>query len=382
MQLSASGQKWFFTTEYQGEPVRVLSAPIVEDGRVAAVIQLALPLDEQKRFTEGQLRTLAVFLPLGLLVAGLVGIFLTDRALRPVRGVIQAAAEIGAADLSRRLEVRGQDEFAELAATFNGMIARLDEAFRNLENAYQRLEKAYLQQQRFTADASHELRTPLTRIKGSVSLALSGQRDAAAYRKTLQTVDDAAGVMSQLIQDLLLLARADAAQLRFKLRPLSVAALLEEAVESMPEGHGCPIHIQLPEEPLGLMGDWGALTRLLQNLLANARRHTPGDGQVTLSAHREPAGIVLTVADTGEGIPPEHLPHVCERFYRVDDARSRSAGGTGLGLAICQSIVQAHGGTLTIESQPGHGTTVRVTLPDPGRIATQIEEADVVEARA
>jgi signal transduction histidine kinase len=239
------------------------------------------------------------------------------------------------------------------------MIARLEEAFR-------RLERAFEQQKRFTADASHELRTPLTRVKASVSLALAEQRDAGAYRKALQVVDTAANVMSRLIQDLLLLARADAAQLRLDLRPLSVAELFEDAVAEVPTAAGCPIDIQLPDEPLDVLGDAHSLARLLGNLIGNALRHTPRDGKITLSARREAGSVVLCVEDTGEGIAPEHLPHVADRFYRVDDARTRSTGGTGLGLAICRSIAEAHGGTLTIESVLGQGTIVCAILAHAG----------------
>jgi signal transduction histidine kinase len=360
---AAAGAEQFSTVRIDGETVRVLSAPILRNGQVTAVIQFPRLMSDQQRFANDQVRTLIALLPLALLVAGVGGVFLTDRALRPVRNVTQAAAEIGAADLSRRLEVAGQDEFAELARTFNGMIARLDEAFQRLENAYQRLEQAFEQQRRFTADASHELRTPLTRIKASVSLALADQRDAGAYRKALQVVDAAANAMNRLIQDLLLLARADADQLKLDLHPLSVAELLEDAVDDVPDGMGCPIMFQLPEEPVEVLGDRDALDRLLSNLIANALRHTPRDGQITLAAHAETDSVVIRVEDTGEGIPPEHLPHICDRFYRVDEARTRSQGGTGLGLAICKSIAEAHGGTLSIESVPGYGTTVHVRIP-------------------
>jgi signal transduction histidine kinase len=136
------------------------------------------------------------------------------------------------------------------------------------------------------------------------------------------------------------------------------AAVSEEA--------GCPIRIQLPDEPVDARGDRDALARLLGNLIDNARRHTPPDGQITLAAHAEGNVVVVRVEDSGEGIAPEHLPHVCDRFYRVDVARARSQGGTGLGLAICRSIAEAHGGTLTLDSALGRGTTVSVTLPRAG----------------
>jgi signal transduction histidine kinase len=291
------------------------------------------------------------------------GLFLTNNALRPVDQMTQAAAAIGAGDLSRRLEVRGRDELARLAETFNRMIARLEGTFRGLESAYYRLEGAYEEQQRFTGDASHELRTPLTRIKGMTTLALSGPGCFEEYRDAVIVADQAADVMTRIVQDLLLLARSDAGQLRPHLARISTSDLLRRAVQA-PRPAGAPaLRLQLPEPDPFVTGDADHLSRLLANLLENALRHTPAGGEITLAATREQDWVVLTVADTGEGIPVEHLPHVCERFYRVDSARSRHDGGTGLGLAICRSIVEAHGGSLLLDSVVGQGTTVRVMLP-------------------
>jgi signal transduction histidine kinase len=363
LKLSAAGATRYSIVEIEGERVRVFSRPIVWNDAVRAVVQVAHPLGDLERVNREQINTLLTLVPLALLVAGVFGIFMTDRTLRPVRRITQAAAQIGAEDLSQRLEVTSQDEFGELAETFNGMVNRLDQAFSRLENAYRRLEQAFEQQRRFTADASHELRTPLTRIKGSASLALAAPRTPAEYSKALRVVDQAADVMNRLVQDLLLLARADSDQLRLDQQPLDVAGLLQRAVVAVPEGKKPSLQIELPDRPLAVLGHSDSLLRLLTNLIENAIRHTPEEGQITLSASELEDQVTITVADTGEGVSPEHLPHVCERFYRVDAARSRAQGGAGLGLAICQSIVQAHGGQLEIESELGRGTIVRVTLP-------------------
>ncbi len=360
--LSAAGATRYSSTRIEGESLRVYSRPIVWNGAIRAVIQVAHPLGDLQRVNREQLRTLLTLIPLALLVAGLFGIFITDRTLRPVRRITQAAAQIGAEDLSRRLEVTSQDEFGELAETFNGMIYRLEQAFTRLEGAYRRLEQAFEQQRRFTADASHELRTPLTRIKGSASLALAVPRSTGEYCKALRVVDQAADVMNRLVHDLLLLARADADKLAFEQQPVEVETLFQRAATAVPDGTRPLLRIELPDRSLAVLGHQESLVRLLTNLIENAVRHTPEEGRITLSAREEGDDVVLAVADTGEGIAVEHLPHVSERFYRVDAARSRAHGGAGLGLAICQSIVQAHGGRLEIESEVGHGTTVRVTL--------------------
>jgi signal transduction histidine kinase len=375
--LSAAGASRYSMVQVDGEPFRVYSRPFMWDGRVENVIQIAYPLGDLQRVNREQLNTLLTLIPLALLVAGLFGIFMTDRTLRPVRQITQAAAQIGAEDLSRRLEVTGQDEFGELAGTFNGMIGRLEQAFTRLEGAYRRLEQAYEQQRRFTADASHELRTPLTRIKGSASLALSAPRTPEEYSKALRVVDQAADVMSRLVRDLLLLTRTDADQLRLAQQPLAVLPLFQRAAAAVQEGTKPFVQIELPDRPLAVQGHLDSLDRVLTNLVENAIRHTPEGGQITLSAREEGDEVVITIADTGEGIAPEHLPHVCERFYRVDAARSRAQGGAGLGLAICQSIVQAHGGKLEIESEVGWGTIVRVTLPGADLPAAERKTAGV-----
>jgi signal transduction histidine kinase len=357
----------------EGEPLRLYSTPLMEGGQVLGVAQIAHSLTEQHRLIDSQVRVLVTLLPIALLVTGLGGLFLANRALKPVRDVTRAAAQIGAEDLSQRLAVAGKDEMAELASTFNGMIARLEEAFAGQANAYHRLETAYEEQRRFTGDASHELRTPLARIKGATSLALLGADTHEEYREALTVADQAADVMNRIVQDLLLLARADAGQMVVRHSPVSVDELFAEAARSVEGLEGPAIHVESCESPTFVMGDVDHLTRMLVNLLSNAVRHTPAKGEVHLSAKCDDRGVALTVRDTGEGIPPEHLPHVCERFYRVDAARARADGGTGLGLAICQTIVNAHGGAMTVESEVGVGTTVTV------RLSRAISAAAVVE---
>jgi signal transduction histidine kinase len=182
----------------------------------------------------------------------------------------------------------------------------------------------------------------------------------------MERLDRAAGAMDKVVQDLLLLARSDGGQLRFQLSPVSLRSVLETALACVPFENGPAVHNEVCASSLAVLGDAGHLTRLFSNLLDNAHRHTPPDGRVTVSARQEgERRVVVTISDTGAGIPPEHLPHVTERFYRVDTARARAQGGTGLGLAICQSIAAAHGGEMRIESAEGQGTRVHVLLRAP-----------------
>ena len=353
---AASGHDAVSVIKRNGEPFRIYSMPFTRDGKILGVVQIAHPMAELRGLLQSLNRTLFALVPIALILAGLGGAFLTDRALRPVRRISEAAEELEASDLSHRLPVTGGDEFAELAGTFNRMIGRLEEAFGRLETACE-------QQRRFTADASHELRTPLTSIKGNTSLALRGVRSPEDYQVALKAADRAADTMTRIIQDLLLLASSDGGQLEIYPQPVLLHSMLEEAAASARHGmEGAEIQVHVPRE-WTVQGDHHHLIRLFTNLLENALRHTPATGSIMVDATIEGNKVVTTVRDTGEGISPEHLPHVCERFYRVDAARSRSLGGSGLGLAIACGIVEAHAGSLNIASEPGEGTCVTVSLP-------------------
>jgi len=337
-----------------GERLRIYSLPLPEAGeQPAGVLQVVAPLAETERALGTLKRTLLLLIPIALLAAGAGGAFLADRALRPVRAITGAAARIGSAHLSDRLPVTGDDEFARLAEVLNGMLGRLESAFER--------------QQRFTADASHELRTPVAIIKATASMTLDTPSTPEEYRTALEIVDRAADRTSRIVQDLLLLARSDGHRLHLAWEPsVSLSGVLQEAIDSFAcsgEAATAAILLDTPLSPVTVRGDTHHLLRLFVNLLENARRHTPAGGEIVVTLRADTEKATITVADTGEGIPAEHLPLVCERFYRVDNARTRAQGGTGLGLAICRTIAEAHAGRLTIESVVGQGTTVTITLP-------------------
>jgi signal transduction histidine kinase len=361
-----TGQETFSTIVFEGERLRVFSVPRRINGEIVGVAQVASELGALERSADSQFNTLLMLLPLSLLAASFGGLFLAERALRPVRAVTHAATQISEQDLSRRLTIEGEDELAELSYTFNSMISRLEAAFQSRERAYAQLTEAYEQQRRFTADASHELRTPLSRIKISASMALSQEQTSEEYRRALEVTDIAADAMERLIRELLLLARADAGQLAFQATELDLAALLCDAVAEVRAPGRATVSFEAPSRGVVVCGDRNHLRRVFDNLLENALRHTPADGRIVVSVRCHEGEVVARVADTGEGISPEHLPHVMERFYRVDAARSRRGGGCGLGLAIAQSIVAAHHGSLKLESRVGCGTTAIVALPTAG----------------
>jgi signal transduction histidine kinase len=357
---SLSGERRFSTIAAEGQELRVYSLPAFRDGKIQAVIQLVDPLAPTRRALDQLSKTLLVLVPVGLLLAALGGSFLTGRALRPVREVADAASEIQAESLSARLPVRGKDEFSHLASILNGMLARLEAAFER--------------QKRFTGDASHELRTPLATIKATSSLAREDEWDAAACHTALLNIERAADRAERIVEDLLLLARADSQRLASRdAGPAVLPDVIQRALEATRVSGDTgrpPVRVQLPpNEALAVAVEPGHLMRVFVNLLENADRHTPADGEILITAR--PAGEVVEVSvrDSGEGIAPEHLPHLTERFYRVDAARSRARGGAGLGLAICRSIVEAHGGRLEIASDLGRGTEVRVALPRAAGVA-------------
>jgi two-component system, OmpR family, sensor kinase len=294
------------------------------------------------------------------------GYWLADRAMNPVQVITRTAREIGEGDLSRRLRMKQIDELGELAQTFDQMLDRLQSAFER--------------QRQFTNDASHELRTPLSIIELETNRALERRRTFGEYRKALAVIQFENEWMSGLVDELLTLARFDAGQAIKSSKILDLNDLVLEVIERLEplaQERGISLVTGLQAEE-GVYGDAVYLSQMLINLVENAIKHTQNKGKRVLietgNERREgqPGGWVQ-VTDDGPGIPAEHLPHVFDRFYRVDAARSRDEGslesaasGSGLGLAIVQSIVKAHGGIIEVHSEPGTGTVFKVWLPGAG----------------
>jgi heavy metal sensor kinase len=313
-----------------------------------------------------QLNRLALSLLVGsigmLLVAFLGGLWLADRAMRPVKAITHTAHNISESDLSRRLNLSGHDELAQLAGTFDDMLGRLQAAFDR--------------QRRFLADASHELRTPLTIINLEVGRVLTGHRNSSEYQHALQTVDVENTRMTRLVKDLMTLARMDAGQANLQLEDLDLSDVAVEAVERMSvvaERQNVTLELgELPE--LCIYGDRQYLIQMISNLIENGIKYGGANQKVkidtALSSVNKRDSAVLRVSDTGPGIAPENLPHLFDRFYRVDSARARSLDedpdsptGSGLGLSIVAWIVQVHGGEIKATSKIGEGTVFEVTLP-------------------
>ncbi|MBX3111675.1 MAG: HAMP domain-containing histidine kinase [Fimbriimonadaceae bacterium] len=342
--------------------LRVLSMPAFRNGVQIGTVQVAQETDLLLSLSQAQTATFAVLLPVALVFVVLGARVLIDRALRPVDRLTRAAAAISAEDLSQRLPVTGDDELARIAGTFNDLLGRLDTAFAEEKSAYSRLQEAYDAQQRFTADASHELRTPLTRIRLTLGNALNAPGNLSELQRAAERADATAAEMARLVEDLLTLARTDAGVLTIDARTVDLRVPVSEGIEAV-AGPGPVPTACFPDEPVPVQGDEALLSRVVVNLVGNARRHTPQDGTVHVTVDSEGGWARVTVQDTGDGIPEEDIPHVFDRFYRAGEARSRRDGGTGLGLAITKGLVEAHKGRVDIASQEGQGTVVRVLLP-------------------
>ena len=279
------------------------------------------------------------------------GWWMAGRAIRPIQDISSAAAKISAGDLSQRINMaETESELGKLAAVLNSTFARLETSF--------------AQQQQFTSDAAHELRTPVTVMLTQTQMALNRQRSEAEYRETLGACQRSAQRMRRLIESLLELARLDAGQEQLKHMSFDCAATVNECVESirpLADERGVALITELT--PLNCVGDPERIGQVITNLLTNAIQYNRIGGQVRVGLKKENGLGTLTVSDTGIGIPAVDLPHVFERFYRGDKARTASNGHSGLGLAICKAIIEAHGGTIDVSSEPDRGTTFTVRLP-------------------
>ena len=342
------------------DSARFFTAPIVEGGRVLGIVQVAQSLAQAQ---DALNRLVAALLLGGLLsaaVAGLGAYGLAARALAPIDRMTQTARRISAADLSARLALPAtNDEVGRLAGTFDEMLARLDDSFQR--------------ERQFTADASHELRTPLAAMQAILSVVRAQRRTPEDYEQALSDLADETDRLRGLVEDLLLLARGPAAPGTLH-APVDLAPLLQDVTDSLrplADEKGLALSYAGPAGLL-VLGDRDALARLFVNLVDNAVKYT-SVGTVDIQARAASDAVLVTVADTGSGVPPEHLPRIFDRFYRGEAARA--APGIGLGLAIARETVQAHGGSLTASSTVGAGTTFTVQLPLFQRKTRPLERA-------
>ena len=347
--LTADARGDFITVRSAvGDPLRIFTLPVLDNERLVGWVQSAQSLGEVESALERLLTALFLGGGLAAMLAGFAGYFLAARALAPIDAITRAARRISTEDLSARLKLPDVgDEVSRLATTFDDMLNRLDQGFQR--------------ERRFTADASHELHTPLAAMQAILSVMREAERSPAEYRQAMSDLAEETDRMRGLVEDLMRLARGEGESPVMK-EPIDLALLLLDVTDSLRPlagGKGLRLELDTPNS-LPIRGDMDQLIRLWVNLIHNAIKYTIS-GTISVSAHAEADRVVVYVQDTGVGIPAEHLPHIFERFYRVEAARS--SAGTGLGLAIARQIVTAHGGSVSVESTPGVGSRFTVSLP-------------------
>lgn len=289
-------------------------------------------------------------LPIIIVFAVGFGLLISWITTKPLKRITRATELLSHSDLDQRVQIKSGDEIGRLGRSFNTMADRLEESFNT--------------QRRFVSDAAHELRTPLASMKTSVTRALGADRNTAEYQKLLDFLSGRIGHMEGMVNDLLFLSRVDEGKLTLEETRLDISELLGESEESFRylfEDKGVAFSTEI-EPGLYVKGDRKLMLRVISNLLDNAAKKTPADGHVSLKAKCQDNSVVITVSDTGPGIPPEHLPHIFDRFYKVPGFGGDD-NGYGLGLAISKSIVSAVGGNISVRSEAGKGTVFTIELP-------------------
>lgn len=316
-------------------------------------VTLAISMNGYDRALLGFRLGLFFAVPAFLALAAVGGYWMSRRALAPVDEITRSARNIEAHDLSKRLAVpRSGDELARLVGTLNEMLGRLEKAFQRITQ--------------FTADASHELRTPVSVIRTSAELALDKRRSEAEYRETLALILGETEKVSELIEQLLELARADSGFVELPLTRVDVSGPLREACRQaslLAQSKQIAFRQNIPEDGIWVAGESSSLEKLFLIVLDNAVKYTRNGGEIDVCLKSDAQLATIEIRDTGIGIAPEDMPHVFDRFYRVDRVRSRESGGTGLGLAIGRWIAQAHRGDIRVTSELSKGSTFEIRLP-------------------
>jgi heavy metal sensor kinase len=341
------------TRQWNRRNYRVLSKTIHVGGQPCEVL-IAVSLEGAERVLSRLALLLLALSPLIVIASAVGGAWLSRRALKPVDEITEAARSIRISNLSERLEVpRTGDELERLSETLNDMLARLESAVKSLS--------------RFTADASHEIRTPLSIIRTTAEIAVRRSRTAESYRDALNEIVVEAERMTQLVDDLLFLARCDSESVEMQMKALDLAALVRTVCKEMqPLAETCAIEFgcTAPPEPLFINANDLAVRRLILVLLDNALKYTPAGGGVAVTLNREGDRVVLEVSDSGPGIPADERALIFERFYRTPEARIKVQTGSGLGLSLAAGIAERHGARIQVETEEGRGSRFRVTFQE------------------
>jgi signal transduction histidine kinase len=365
--LSTTPRWWELTGDRASS--RALTVPLKADGRAVGTLVVAASTQRIDETLAALLRGMGIAAFAGLAFAAILGFITVRRTLLPLRRVAAAATAIEeTADVTRRVGYEGPaDEVGTLAATFDAMLGRLEEAFAS--------------QRRFLSDASHELRTPLTVVRGQLELLGTQLEDASSQRAVGIGIDEV-DRMGRIVEDLLLLARLDEG-IPLRAEPIEVELVVQEAVLRGMLIARRDISVEVDSD-LYAIGDFDRLLQVLTNLITNAIHHAGESAKLTITGKRSFGATVIDVTDTGRGIPPEDVAHVFERLYRGSRPQTDAPAGAGLGLAIAASLTRAMGGSIRVASTPGVGTTFSVTMPAPvdaGSSTARTQEGPAIAAR-
>jgi heavy metal sensor kinase len=353
----------FNVRDSRGVPRLVYAQPLATTQGSAAILVVSRSISELQAALTQTILFLAVLSLLFVLAGTLLAHRLAGNILEPVRRIASTARSLSQHELHRRVEVKvPPDELGELVETFNGMLARLEASFESLR--------------RFTADASHELRSPLALMRSELEGTLARARTPAEYEQVLRDLEAEVEHMARMVDQLLMLARADAGALQPAATNLDVADFLHETAarwRPMADRRHVRLDVDAPDSGI-VAADPDLLRRVMDNLIDNATRHTPAGTAVQLTGAPAPGGWTIEVRDEGPGIPPTARSTLFERFARADDARARDGGGAGLGLALSRAIAESHGGSLQLANQNGRGATFRLFIPSPARTSSPSPE--------
>lgn len=345
-----------------GQRVQLVSRLHAIQGQ-PTIIRVAYSQEPLWRQFRSDLMALILPLPLVLFIAGVGGYRVASKALRPIHLLARKAEQLRSDRLHERLPVNPSDgELAELAQVFNTVLVQLEQSFEQLR--------------RFTSDASHELRTPLAAMRSVGEVALRRDCTPEQYRDVIGSMLEEANSLTRLVDSLLRIARADAGDIRLRPATFTATALVEECtalLEVLVEENGQMLRVEAAADGV-IEGDWLLLRQALVNVLHNAVKYTPRGGLIVIRVEATGDSVMLSVQDSGPGIPQEQLARVFDRFYRVEEGRSRSVGGAGLGLAIARWTIEMHGGTISAESS-GEGATFVITLPESARECVAVRQA-------
>jgi signal transduction histidine kinase len=314
-------------------------------------IQVSKNTDYYERYNNLFERSLLFVIILGIIICIASGRYISKSMLKPIRNITNTAKEISSKSLDRRILVAGpDDELKELSSIFNLMVERLQSDFEK--------------QIRFTSDVSHELRTPLAVILGHINMLKRwGKNDQEVLSNSLETLQSETENMGKLIDNLLYLSMSDNNTITLRKDIFSLSILLHEVIDETLLIHADYSILCICDKDYNITADYNAIKQVLRNLINNSIKYSNPPGNITIEVERKKERTSIAVSDQGIGIPSEHLPHIFDRFYRVDESRNKATGGSGLGLSIAKNIIQSHNGTITAYSKPGEGTKIEIYLP-------------------